>query len=64
VLARAAEGPEKAPEQHAELMAFVDKAVGQLKAQGVRTQVGITSHHITSHHITSLLRPEPRTSHT
>jgi len=32
-------GPEKAPEQHAELMAFVDKAVGQLKAQGVRTQV-------------------------
>ena len=32
-------GPEKAPEQHAELMAFVDKAVGQLKAAGVRVKV-------------------------
>lgn len=32
-------GPVKAPEQHAEIMAFVDKAVAQLAAAGVRTQV-------------------------
>jgi len=32
-------GPEKAPEQHAELMAYVDRAVADLKAQGVRVQV-------------------------
>ena len=32
-------GPEKAPEQHAELMDFVDKAVDTLKAAGIRTKV-------------------------
>jgi len=32
-------GPDKAPEQHAELMAFVDKAKAALAAKGVRTQV-------------------------
>ena len=32
-------GPVKAPEQHAELMAFVDRAVGALRAAGVRTHV-------------------------
>jgi len=32
-------GPEKAPEQHAELMAFVGKAHAALKAAGVRTHV-------------------------
>jgi len=32
-------GPEKAPEQHAELMAFVDKAVCALRDAGVRVHV-------------------------
>jgi len=32
-------GPEKAPEQHGELMAFVDKAYDALKAAGVRVHV-------------------------
>ena len=32
-------GPEKAPEQHAELMAFVNQAYDVLKAEGIRTHV-------------------------
>lgn len=37
-------GPEKAPEQHAELMSFVDKAVDKLKAAGIRVQVDTRWH--------------------
>jgi prolyl-tRNA synthetase len=32
-------GPEKAPEQHAELMAFVEKAKASLRKAGIRTHV-------------------------
>ena len=32
-------GPEKAPEQHAELMGFVDKAVAALRKEGTRVHV-------------------------
>ena len=32
-------GPEKAPEQHAELMEFVDDAVARLEAEGLRVKV-------------------------
>jgi prolyl-tRNA synthetase len=37
-------GPEKAPEQHAELMSFVDQAVDKLKAAGIRVQVDTRWH--------------------